>query len=197
MFGADLGVRSGTELARWQFGLFVLAVLTLACVAVAALARSATGRALLAVRSNERAAASIGIDVAGAKLVAFAVSSFLAGIGGALIGYSRGQLSPESFAVPVSLAFLAFAYLGGITSIGGALVAGTFAPLGIGYVVLDRSLHLGRHYLLVSGLLLVATAVLNPSGVAGRVRESRAALARRFGRDVAPVPTAHAELRVT
>ena len=165
LFGIDLGVREGTTTARWQFGLLVLAVLVLACIGVGVLARSSFGRALLAVRSNERAAASVGVDVAGAKLLAFAASSFLAGVGGALIGYSRGQLSPESFGVPVSLSLLAFAYLGGITSIGGALLAGTFAPLGIGYVVLDRTFHLGRHYLLASGVLLVATAVLNPSGM--------------------------------
>ena len=165
LFGVDLGVREGTTTARWQFGLLVLAVLVLACTGVAVLARSSLGRSLLAVRSNERAAASVGVDVAGAKLAAFAASAFLAGIGGALIGYSRGQLSPESFGVPVSLSLLALAYLGGITSIGGALLAGTFAPLGIGYVVLDRTFNLGRHYLLASGLLLIATAVLNPSGI--------------------------------
>ena len=165
LFGVDLGVREGTTTARWQFGLLVLVVLVLACLGVARLMRSSIGRQLLAVRSNERAAASVGVDVAGAKLVAFALSSFLAGIGGALIGYSRGQLSPESFGVPVSLALLAFAYLGGITSIGGALLAGAFAPLGIGYVVLDRTFSFGTHYLLASGLVLVATAVLNPSGL--------------------------------
>ena len=43
-------------------------------------------------------------------------------------------------------------------------------PLGIGYVVLDRSTDIGEHYLLVSGILLVATAVLNPGGIAGSVR---------------------------
>ena len=67
------------------------------------LMRAGTGRKMLAVRSNERAAASIGIGVAGIKLSAFALASFLAGLGGALIGYSRGQLSPESFGVFVGL----------------------------------------------------------------------------------------------
>jgi branched-chain amino acid transport system permease protein len=170
IFGVDLAVRRGAELARWQFGALVLVVLTLATLAVANLGRSGTGRALLAVRSNERAAASVGVDVAAAKLVAFGVSAFLAGLGGALIGYSRGQLSADSFGVSVSLTLLAFAYLGGITSVGGALVAGTLAPLGIGYVVLDRTTDIGEHYLLVSGILLVATAVLNPGGIAGSVR---------------------------
>jgi branched-chain amino acid transport system permease protein len=133
IFGVDLAVRRGAELARWQFGILVLVVLALAALAVANLGRSGTGRALLAVRSNERAAASLGVDVAAAKLIAFGVSAFLAGLGGALIGYSRGQLSATSFGVSVSLTLLAFAYLGGITSIGGALVAGGLAPLGIGY----------------------------------------------------------------
>jgi hypothetical protein len=112
----------------------------------------------------------VGVDVAAAKLVAFGVSAFLAGLGGALIGYSRGQLSATWFGVSVSLTLLAFAYLGGTTSIGGALVAGTLAPLGIGYVVLDGAADLGEDYPLVSGMLPVATAVLDPAGVAGSVR---------------------------
>ena len=182
LFGIDLGIRAGTDIARWQFGLLVLAVLTLAALAVANLGRSATGRALLAVRSNERAAASVGVNVAAAKLLAFAFSSFLAGLGGALIGYSRGQLSADSFGVFVSLSLLAFAYLGGITSISGALAAGLLAPLGIGYVLLDRHAHLGNYYLLISGLLLVVTAIANQSGIAGQVGEGFAALRRRMSR---------------
>jgi len=176
--GVDLGVRSATELARWQFGLLVLAVLVVATVTVANLARSATGRALLAVRSNERAAASVGVNVAAAKLTAFVVSSFLAGVGGALIGYSRGQLSADSFGVSVSLSLLAFAYLGGITSLGGALVAGGLAPLGVVYVILDRQIALGRYYLLVSGVLLIVTAIGNPAGIAGQTRSNLAAVRR-------------------
>ncbi|HKX71968.1 MAG TPA: ABC transporter permease [Acidimicrobiales bacterium] len=190
LLGLDLGVRRGAEVARWQFGILVLLVLTLAALAVANLIRSGTGRALLAVRSNERAAASLGVDVAAAKLVAFGMSAFLAGLGGALIGYSRGQLSATSFGVSVSLTLLAFAYLGGITSVGGALVAGTLAPLGIGYVVLDRATDLGEHYLLVSGILLVATAVLNPGGIAGTVRCRVAAVRLRLAGPGAAAATA-------
>jgi branched-chain amino acid transport system permease protein len=181
LFGIDLAVRRGTDLARWQFGVLVLVVLTLCGLAVANLARSETGRALLAVRSNERAAASVGVNVAAAKLVAFGVSSFLAGLGGALIGYSRSQLSADSFSVFVSLAFLVFAYLGGITSVAGALVAGTLAPLGIGYVVFDRAFDVGTHYLLLSGILLVITAVRNPGGITGTARGQVDFVRRRLG----------------
>ncbi|MFT3854385.1 MAG: branched-chain amino acid ABC transporter ATP-binding protein/permease [Ilumatobacteraceae bacterium] len=125
---------------------------------------------MLAVRSNERAASSIGIGVAGVKLSAFALASFLAGLGGTLIGYSRGQLSPESFGVFVGLAFLATAYLGGITSASGALVAGAIGTLGIVFVIFDRNLNLGKYYALFSGLSLILTVVLNPVGIAGKTR---------------------------
>ena len=189
LFGVDLAVRRGAELARWQFGALVLVVLTLAALAVANLARSGTGRALLAVRANERAAASVGVDVAAVKLVAFGLSAFLAGLGGALIGYSRGQISADSFGVSVSLTLLAFAYLGGITSVGGALVAGALAPLGIGYVVLDRTTGIGEHYLLVSGILLVTTAVLNPGGIVGTVRSHLSGGRSRTGRGRQAVTT--------
>jgi branched-chain amino acid transport system permease protein len=176
LFGLDLAVRRGTDLARLPFGLLTLIALVLAALAVANLMRSASGQAMLAVRSNERAAAAAGIDVAATKLLAFGFSAFLAGLAGTLIGYSRGQLSAESFTVVVSLAFLAFAYLGGVTSIGGALVAGTLAPLGIGYVLLDRFVSLGRYYTLVAGLGLVLVAMLNPGGIAAQTRANMTAL---------------------
>jgi branched-chain amino acid transport system permease protein len=180
LFGANLSVRAGTDITRLSFCVFVLVVLTLVALGVANLARGDTGRAFLAVRSNERAAAAAGISVSATKLVAFALSSFLAGIGGSLIGYSRGQLSADSFAVLVGVSFLAFAYLGGITSISGAMVAGTFAPLGVGYVILDRNLSLGKYYLLLSGVSLIITAIFNPQGIAGRTRENNAIMKARI-----------------
>ena len=170
LLGLDLAVRGGGELVRLPFALLALATLVATMVGVGAILRGGIGRRFLAVRSNERAAASIGIDVAATKLQAFALSSFLAGLGGALIGYSRGQLSADSFGVLSGLSWLVFAYLGGITSIGGALVAGVLAPLGIAYVLLDRVLDLGRWYLLFSGLSLLAVTLLNPQGIAGSVR---------------------------
>jgi branched-chain amino acid transport system permease protein len=169
-------VRQGTDLARLPFGLLILFALVLAALAVANLMRSASGRAMLAVRSNERAAEAVGISVAATKLLAFGFSAFLAGLAGTLIGYSRGQLSAESFTVFVGLAFLAFAYLGGITSIGGALVAGSLAPLGIGYVLLNQLVSLGQYYTLVAGLGLVLVAMLNPGGIAAQTRAHLAAL---------------------
>jgi ABC-type branched-subunit amino acid transport system ATPase component/ABC-type branched-subunit amino acid transport system permease subunit len=170
LFGANLAVRAGRNIARLQFGWFVLAVVAILFVLVCNLMRAGSGRKMLAVRSNERAASSMGISVAGVKLSAFALASFLAGIGGTLIGYSRGQLSPDSFGVFVGLAFLATAYLGGITSASGAFVAGAIGTLGIVFVIFDRNLNLGKYYALFSGLSLILTVILNPVGIAGKTR---------------------------
>ena len=70
----------------------------------------------------------------------------------------------------VGLSFLAIAYLGGITSASGALVAGSLAALGIVFVIFDRNLNLGKYYALFSGLSLILTVMLNPVGIAGKTR---------------------------
>ncbi|KAB2378914.1 branched-chain amino acid ABC transporter permease/ATP-binding protein [Actinomadura montaniterrae] len=181
LLGLDLGVRSGTDTARLPFGLLCLAVLVLAAAGVGNLTRSATGRRFLAVRSNERASAAIGIDVARTKLLGIAFSSFLAGISGCLLGYSKGSLSAESFSTLLGVSLLLFAYLGGITSVGGALVAGTFAPLGIAFVVADGIVGTSSNgYQLFAAVALIATAVFNPEGIAGKTRQDLAALRRRL-----------------
>jgi branched-chain amino acid transport system permease protein len=171
LLGLDLAVRNDTDTVRIPFGLMVLGILVLLALAVGNLGRSDAGRAFLAVRTNERAAAAAGVNVVAVKLAGFAIASFLAGVGGCLIGYSRGQLSAGSFTAFAGLSLLAFAYVGGITSVPGALIAGLLAPLGVMYVVLDRTVDLGRYYLLFSGLSLLVQTLVNPSGIAGSVRD--------------------------
>ncbi len=173
-FGLSLAVRAGSDIMRWQFGIFVLVVVAAVFVVVTNLMRSDTGRTLVALRSNERAAAAVGVSVTRAKLGVFAIASLLAGLAGGLIGYSQGTVSADSFGALVGIEFLAFAYLGGITSLGGAVAAGLFAPLGLGYTVLTQGLGLngGDYYLMVSGLLLLTTSVFAPGGVAREWRRT-------------------------
>ena len=171
MFGLDLGVRDGTNLVTIRFSLMVLIVVAIATLVVLRFMGGSTGRAFLAVRSNERAASSVGINVAATKLLGFALSAFLAGIGGCLIGYSRGQLSAGSFTVMIGLALLAMTYVGGITSFAGAVLAGIIGPLGVGYVFLNQTLALGEYYELFAAGSLLLMAVLNPVGVAGAMSE--------------------------
>ncbi|MET0525529.1 MAG: ABC transporter permease [Nocardioides sp.] len=183
VFGFSLGVRDGTTLVTMRFALFTLVVVTVLAFALVMIMRGATGRAFLAVRSNERAAASAGINVAGTKLLGFALSALLAGVGGCLIGYSRGQLSVASFTVITGLVLLSLTYVGGVTSVGGAVIAGIVAPLGVVHTFFNNTLDVGEYYPLVAALLLIVTAVANPSGIAGTMHS-----VGRHLRQARPVP---------
>ena len=190
LFGFDFGIRGGDTFPRPAFGVFVLSVLTVLAVFVANLRRSAGGRRMLAVRSNERAAAAAGISVTGTKLAAFTFSSFLAGVGGVLIGYQRGQLSASSFGVFVSLGVLATAYLGGITSVSGAIAGGFLAAGGLTFTALDRWIDFGRFETLATGASLVAVAILYPEGVAGAIRNAARPVLERLRPSQAAPPVA-------
>lgn len=161
--GSRVPAPAGLEPSGAAFGLLVLAVLVVTAVGLAKLRTAGAGRRLLAVRANERAAAAVGVDVAATRLGAFALSAFLAGVAGALLGYQQGQLSFGSFGVFVSLAYLAVAYLGGVAGIAGAVVGGLLVPSGVAFTLLD----LGRYQLLASGLGLMVVTVLAPGGVTG------------------------------
>lgn len=167
LFGLDLGIAKGHDYPRTVFGLFVLFVVIAVGVVVARLRNSSTGRMLLAIRSNERAAAASGINVPRAKLLAFALSSFIAGLGGCLLGYQQGTVSPASFGVFQSLALLAIAYVAGIGRISGAAAAGVLlASTGLVVSALDKYLGLGIYQSVVAGVLLTLTAIQNPDGIA-------------------------------
>lgn len=179
LFGIDLRISApGDAFPRRSFGVMVLVVLLVAMMAVINLRRSGTGRRWLAVRWNERAAASVGIDVARVKLEAFAVSSVLAGAGGVLLAYRRELVSPGSFAVFESIVILALTYLAGIAAPLGALLAGALTSGGLLTVALDElSDSASDRQFAVSGLLLVIAAVRFRNGVLG-LRRDRAGPAR-------------------
>jgi ABC-type branched-subunit amino acid transport system permease subunit len=170
LFGIDLGISEGHNYPRVVFGVLLLVVVTFVGYCVARLRTSATGRMLVAVRSNERAAASVGIRVAPVKLYVFALSAFIAGIGGSLLAYEQGTVSSASFTVQTSLALLAVAYVAGIGRIAGAVIAGIlFASDGLFVSFLDKELHIGQYQTIVAGVALAFTAIQNPDGVASEV----------------------------
>jgi branched-chain amino acid transport system permease protein len=169
--GWDLGLILGDSASRPIFGVFLVVVALLVALGVANLRRSGTGRRMLASRSNERAATAVGISVAKTKLVVFAVSSFIAGVGGCLIAYRFGSVSDASFGTIASLTALAVAYLGGITCVSGAVTAGVTATSGVAfYGMAQMTGSLGQWEALIGGVLLILTAVLNPEGIAGGIR---------------------------
>ncbi len=188
LFGVDLGIRRGNEIARLPFGLTVLVVLVLSGCGVACLAAGRTGRRFFAVRGDERAAAAAGIDVARTKLVALATASFVAGLAGGLLGMVRGQLTADSFTLFVGIAAVAYVTIGGITRVAGAVIAGALGALGIVYVVLDKSISFGKWYGLASGIALVASVVQNPDGLAANVEEKLRARRERRALPAEPTP---------
>lgn len=186
-FGIDLAIGSGGTYPRAAFGVFVLVLLTAVAVFVLHLRRSVLGQRMLAVQANERAAAAAGISVAGTKILGFTVSAAIAGLAGCVIGWQQTQLSFSSFDVFVSMSFLAVAYLGGITSVAGAIAGGLIVNGGLVFTSLDRWIGFGQYETLVIGLGLVLTAILNPEGIAGALRRLRPER-RRPEPAVRPVP---------
>lgn len=153
------------------FGIFCLVVVLLLCWLTSALRGSIWGRRMLAVRINEQSAAAVGVSVRQTKLLAFGVSGFIAGLAGALSAYRFGSVTPDYFGVFASLSFLAFAYMGGISSVSGAVVGGFLVTNGLMFTVLDRWLGVSPSYtLLIGGLGLILTVVTNPDGIAGSVQ---------------------------
>ena len=178
LFGVNLAANVGTDFNRWEYGIMLLIVTALCAVFVVNIRRSGTGLRFLAIRANERAAAACGVNGAAVKLQAFAFSSFLAGLGGAMMAYLRGQISGESFSVFASLALLAFAYLGGIGSVSGALVAGVIAPGGLAVALIAKGFSgdsIGTYANLVGGVGLILTAILNTDGIAGKIARNNQA----------------------
>ena len=150
------------------FGFLVLAMTILLAMLVANTRRSSLGQRMLAVRSNERAAAAAGINVRNVKLAGFAIAAFVAGMAGALYAYNFGSVSYSRFGAVAALGLIAFAYFGGVTMVSGAVIAGIGATEGLFPHAFDRFLGLsGNWALLVGGFALIITLIVNPEGIAG------------------------------
>ena len=166
--GLNLAISQGKSYPTVIFGVVVLVVVILLGLLVARLRRGPAGRMLLAIRSNERAAGSVGINVAQGKLMAFGLAAFIAGIGGALTGYMQGELTSDSFAAFTSISLLAIVFVAGVGRIAGAVVAGVmFSAAGLFVTFLNLHLNVGKYQAIVAGVALVLTAVQNPDGITG------------------------------
>ena len=126
-----------------MLGFVFLGVVVALCLLVASLRRSVLGQQMLSVRANERAAAAAGINVTNVKITAYAISSFIAGTAGWMYAYNFGSVSAARFGILIALGFVAFAYIGGITMVSGAVVGGLVATEGlIPYTIEEAVQHL-------------------------------------------------------
>jgi len=181
-------VDASTHPHRWAF---VCLVAFVACaVVVANLRRSRTGLRLIAVRTNERAAASLGISVFGVKLYAFGVASAIAGVGGVLLAFQSSVITYERFNVFESINVVAFAVIGGVGFVLGAVFSAPNAIGGIGTRILEDLLSLGTWDAIVGGVMLLLIIVTHQDGLAGVAVERTLPLRRRIGLARMPRPVA-------
>jgi branched-subunit amino acid ABC-type transport system permease component len=149
-------------------GFVYTGVVVLLCLFVANLRRSSLGQKMLAVRSNERAAAAAGTNVAYVKFAAYALSSFIAGTAGWMYAYNFGSVTAARFGILIALSFVAFAYIGGITMVSGAVFGGLIATEGLFSHFIESVFGLSGNWLLLfGGLVLIVNLIAFPEGAAG------------------------------
>ena len=170
LFGLDLGIGSGKDFPRPAFGILCLVVLVLVAVGVSWLRTSRLGSAMLAVRSDERSAAAAGINVVKIKLIAFAVSAFIAGLGGSLLAYQLGNVTFQDFDAYLGLVAFSIVVVAGITSVSGGILAGMISAGGILVALISSGVGSGgvdNWYGVVAGIGVILTVIFNPDGIVG------------------------------
>lgn len=194
-FGIDLDPTAYP--ANYTF--FAVVCFTFLALILCNLRRSRAGRRLLAVRANERAAAALGVNVTGAKIYAFTLSSAIAGLGGILLAFSSPNVFVGTGYDPIaSITCVGLAVAGGVGSVIGPLFGGLLQSGGIGSVIADHIGNIDAWVPLVGGLSLIAVLLMNPDGQAAVVSAVlRRLLARFAGRrdtQAAGVPLTRAEV---
>lgn len=145
----------------WVFGTMIV-VLTL----LALLIRSRHGRAFLAIREDEIAADAMGVPTSRYKVLAFTVSAFIAGVGGALYAPIQGYMNITDFNFIKSIDFLIIIVLGGMGSLTGTVAAGFF------YIILQSLLSftpplVKDNKVLFIAMALIAMMLFRPQGLLG------------------------------
>ncbi|MGH9277559.1 MAG: branched-chain amino acid ABC transporter permease, partial [Acidimicrobiales bacterium] len=164
---------AGTHDQGWFW--LAWAAVALVAVLVTNVVRSRTGRALVAVRTSEAAAATMGIDVARTKVMAFMASGALAAAAGALYGSYKQFVAPEDFGLLLSIQFLAMVLVGGAGTLAGPVLGALFVT-GLPHVV-DRvvetsagsSITSAQVNQLLFGVLVVVFVLLEPKGLAALI----------------------------
>src|SRR5436309_765359 len=183
------GVQASIEVPRPRIGPYVLAgqramyyfllcFVVIAIVGTMNLVRSRVGRAFIAIRDHDIAAEIIGINIFRYKLLAFAISSFYAGVTGVLYTYYLGIANYEQFQIGVSIDYLAMIIIGGLGSVLGSVFGAIFVTLlpiairyameALGGLVFSQASVLNiipNLRLILFGTLIVFFLVVEPEGL--------------------------------
>lgn len=161
-----------------------LLLLTLMGLAAKNLFRSKVGRAMAAIRDRDIAAEIMGIGLTRYKTIAFVISSFYAGVAGALIYTIIGRIQPEAFGFPLSIDYIAMILIGGVATVSGAIMGAFFLEFflpkfvewlsGLPLVDLVISQEIGRGIFdmfqferILFGLLIIGFLIFEPLGLYG------------------------------
>ncbi|MBW1788564.1 MAG: branched-chain amino acid ABC transporter permease [Deltaproteobacteria bacterium] len=128
LFGWIPATKDGEAILRYKYYI-IFVLLAVAVVFALNLVRSRVGRAFIAIRDNDVSAEIIGINVFRYKITAFALSSFYAGVGGALYCFYYEVATYESFSLIISIDYLAMVIIGGLGSVLGAIYGAIFISL--------------------------------------------------------------------
>ncbi len=141
---------------------FVWAIVFLVVASSVALGRSAFGRTLIAIHSDETAAKTFGIDCAAYKVRVYVLSAICASLAGSLFAHYMGFLAPDDFGVMTSINILVMLYLGGIGTIYGPALGAVFLKL-----LPEFTYQFQDYELLLNGVILIVVLVFMPKGLFG------------------------------
>jgi branched-chain amino acid transport system permease protein len=169
----------GQELKTQQhFFFFLMIFVIIAIIGALNLMRSRVGRAFIAIRDQDIAAEIMGIHIGRYKLVAFAISSFYAGVTGVLYTYYLGIANYEQFQIGVSIDYLAMIIIGGLGSVLGSIFGAIFVTLlpilcrwgleALGHIfsIANQLLPIIPNMrLVIFGILIVVFLIAEPAGL--------------------------------
>jgi branched-chain amino acid transport system permease protein len=144
------------------YGIFIVSVICIAVVVL--LINSSYGRAFKAIRDDEVAAEAMGINLAHHKQMSFIISSFFAGIGGALMAMYMGAVSSTTFTIAVTYFILLIVVIGGMGSVTGSIISSLLVIAAREWWLrpLDQAQYIGTHQvpLLKAGFRMVVFSVI-------------------------------------
>jgi ABC-type branched-subunit amino acid transport system ATPase component/branched-subunit amino acid ABC-type transport system permease component len=148
-----------------RYAFVAMVVMFLMALLVGNVRRGNAGRRLLAVRTNERAAAALGVSVYGAKLYGFMLGAGLAALGGSLLAFMQPSILTSQFDVLSSINLVSVTVVGGVGTIGGAFFGATLIPNGIFSQILSRVADLNEWLPLIGGVFVIYVLLFNPDGL--------------------------------
>ncbi|MCC6437520.1 MAG: ATP-binding cassette domain-containing protein [Acidimicrobiales bacterium] len=151
-----------------RYAIVSMVCFTVVALMVASMRRGRSGRRLLAVRTNERAAAALGISVPGAKVYAFAVSAGIAALGGILLAFRKDVIIyGNEFTNFTSILTVAWSFIGGIGFLFGPIFGSTLAPGSLGAQLSNVIFSSVTRYLqLIGGAFVVLLVLQNQDCIA-------------------------------